>query len=108
MGLRKSNINAIRNEIKYTDWPNIFSNKSIDNVVEVFTNKLLSVAERHIPSKSITVNDNDNDCPWITSKVRAAINRNKRVYKMWVKRGKSLCDKHHVNAVQNETNKIIK
>ena len=75
-------------------------------MVDVFTNKLLLVAERHIPSKSITVND--KDCPWITSEVRAAINRNKRVYKKWVKRGKSLCDKHHVNAVQKETNKIIK
>ena len=26
---------------------------------------------------------------------------------MWVKRGKFLCAKYHVNAVQNETNKII-
>ena len=53
----KSYINAIRNEIKDTVWPNLLRNKSIDEIVEVFTNKLVLAAERHIPSKMITVND---------------------------------------------------
>ena len=75
MGLRKSDINAIRNEIKGTNWSDLFRNKSIDEMVDAFTNKLLLVTERHIPSKSITVND--KDCPWISSDVKAAINRNK-------------------------------
>ena len=55
------------------------SGKSIDEMVDVFTKKVLSVAESYIPSKYITVNDKES--PWITSDVRAAINRNKRVYK---------------------------
>ena len=75
-------------------------------MVDVFTKKLLLVADRHIPSKYITVNDKES--PWITPAVRAAINRNKRVYKKWVIRGKSPTGKHQVNVVQNEHNKIIK
>ena len=74
-------------------------------MVEIFTNKVLLVAERSIPSKYITVN---KECPWVTDRVIAAINRNKRVYKLWLKRGKSWSSKRHVNALQNETNKIIK
>ena len=88
------------------DWRNVFRDKSVDEMVEVFTNKVLLIAEQNIPSKFITVNDKES--PWITSTVSSAINRNKRVYKMWVKRGKSVRDKHHVNVVQHETNKIIK
>ena len=98
--------NAIRNEIKDFDWLTVLRNQSIDEMVEIFTNKVLLVAEINIPSKYITVND--KECPWVTDSVRAAINRNKRVYKLWLKRGKSPSRKHHVNAVQNETNKIIK
>ena len=48
------------------------------------------------------------ESPWVTSIVRMAINRNKRVYKKWIQRGRISADKHHVNVVQKQTNKIIK
>ena len=103
----KSDVNAIRDEIRNTDWIYIFRYKSIDEIVEVFTDNLLLIAERFIPFKYINVND--KECPWITSDVRAEqINRNKRIYKKWVKRGKSMNDKCCVNDIQYETNKIIK
>jgi hypothetical protein len=44
----------------------------------------------------------------VTPIVRTAINRNKRVYKKWIQRGRISADKHHVNVVQKKTNKIIK
>ena len=50
----------------------------------------------------------DKESPWVTPDVKAAINRNKRIYRNWIKRGKIECDKPYVNAMQRETNKIIK
>jgi hypothetical protein len=44
----------------------------------------------------------------VTPVVRAAINRNKRVYKKWIQRGRQRIDKHQVNLVQKQTNNIIK
>ena len=66
----------------------LFLGKSIDEMVEILTVNLLHFAENRIPSKTITVND--RECPWVTPEVRAAINRNKRVYKKWVKRGRDM------------------
>ena len=39
------------------------------------------------------------ECPWVTPEVRAAINRNKMVYKKWVKRGRDREGKRQVNLI---------
>ena len=102
----KSDINAIRNDVRCTNWFNVFKGLNVDEMIDIFTDKLLHIADSHIPSKVITVDDKES--PWVTPEVRCAIIRNKRIYKNWIKRGKIVDDKPHVNAVQLETNKIIK
>ena len=72
----------------------------------VFTDALLNIISHHIPNKIITVND--KDAPWITSKVKSAIQRNYRVHRKWVKRGRILEDHANVRDVQNATNKLIR
>ena len=97
---------SIRNHVLLTDWLKLFGGKSIDEMTDIFTNKLVNIAKSHIPSKTITVDD--KDAPWISAEVRTAIRKNKRVYKTWVQRGKIMSDKNHVNSVQKDTNRIIK
>ena len=79
----KCDLNSIRKEINNTDCLNLFRYKSIHEMVNDFTEIMLKIADSHIPSRFITVNDKES-----SSEVRTVINKNKRVYKSWVKRGK--------------------
>ncbi len=74
-------------------------------MVEAFTKIFLEIAERHVPSKIITVYD--KDAPWITDTVKTAIRRNKRVYRKWAKNGRNKEEKNKINRIQNETNILI-
>ena len=102
----KSDLMGIRNDVNNMDWINLFSNKTVDEMTEILTDRLTCIANNHIPNRLITVNDKES--PWVTPEVRAAIKRNKRTYKNWVKRGKIQVDKPNVNSMQAKTNKIIK
>ena len=74
-------------------------------MAETFTSMFLEIAQKHVPSKIITVCD--KDAPWITDEVKTAIRRNKRVYRKWVKKGRIKEEKNKINRIQNETNSII-
>jgi hypothetical protein len=65
----------------------------------------LEIAQKHVPSKIITVCD--KDAPWITDEVKTAIRRNKKVYRKWVKKGRIKEEKNKINRIQNETKSII-
>ena len=49
----------LKQEIEMTNWWEIFRNKSVDKMVNSFTEKILEIAQKHIPSKTITVCDKD-------------------------------------------------
>lgn len=97
---------SFKNDIRATDWHGLFFNKSVDQMVDCFTNTFLDLAKKHIPCKIITVSE--KDAPWVTASVKTAINRNKRVYRKWVRRGRDPDGKREVNKIQNDTHKIIK
>ena len=82
----KGNQREFRNELGSKNWAQIFSNKTVNQMAEAFTSTFLGIAQKHVPSKIITVCD--KDAPWITDEVKTAIRRNKRVYRKWLKKGR--------------------
>ena len=66
-------------KFQHTNWDRLFGHKSVDEMGNLFTETFLQIVNRHIPSRDITVDD--KDAPWVTLKVKAAIGRNKSVYK---------------------------
>ena len=75
---KKGDVASIRRDVQKTNWPYIFLDKNVDEMTEIFTDKILSIAGIHIPSKIITVDD--KEAPWVSPTARAAIKRNIRVY----------------------------
>ena len=67
----KSNILSIRNSLKETNWPSMFEGLSVDQRVELFTNRLHSTIKENIPSRVLSFNDKDP--PWITRQIKTAI-----------------------------------
>ena len=80
-----------------TGWMWIFSNKDLNEMVEIFKNRFLDLAKLYIPCKEITISD--KDAPWMTPEVKCAIKRNKRIYNKWLKNGRKNDDKATINQV---------
>ena len=74
----QANVHSIKNSIGSTDWEELFAGKSVDDMVSILTDKLLSIMSDNIPNKVVTVHDKDP--PWVTSEVKSAIKRNRRVF----------------------------
>ena len=102
---QKANVPRITDELSNLNWFALFENKSVDEMVSVFTNYFLSIMSNNIPNKVITVND--KDAPWITPEVKTALRKNYRAYKKWKIKGKPPEGRIIVQNVQNETHSII-
>ena len=102
----QANLRNISNDLNMIDWGTAFSNMDIDEMVNYFSEKFMSIISKNIPNKTVTCSD--KDAPWITPDVKSAIKRNYRVYRKWVKKGRITSDKGNVRSVQNETNRFIK
>ena len=74
----KSNILSIRNSLE-TKWPSMFERLSVDQRVELSTNRLHSTIKANIRSRVLSFNDKDP--PWITRQVKTAIKRKHRVFR---------------------------
>ena len=88
-----------------TNWSSLFTDKSPDEMVDLFQDKLKAIMASHIPNKIKTFNE--RDAPWITPEVKTAIRKNKRVFKKWSANGRQSGDRSIVTNTQRETNKKI-
>ena len=68
------------------NWPDIFANLDVNQMVEAYTNIVLDAARAHIPHKCVTISD--KDAPWITNSVKNAIKKT-RLVKKWKANGKN-------------------
>ena len=101
----QTNTPLLRRTLSMVDWDFCFRDASVDEMVSIFSDKLLSAVSLCIPNSLKTMRD--KDAPWITSKARTAIRRNHRVYKNWKDRGKPAQGRPYVKEVQNSTSKVI-
>ena len=82
----QANVPSIKNNIGSVNWEELFAGRSVDDMVSILTDKLLSIMSDNIPNKIITVND--KDAPWVTPEVKRSIKRNRRVFDRWKGRGR--------------------
>ena len=101
----QANVPSIKNNIGSVNWEELFDGRSVDDMVSILTDKLLSIMSDNIPNKIITVND--KDAPWVTPEVKGAIKRNRRVFDRWKGRGRPEGGRALVQEVQIETNSVI-
>ena len=101
----KANVPSIKNNLVSCNWADLFAGRSVDDMVSIFTDKLLSVMSNNIPNNIITVND--KDAPWVTPEVKCAIKRNHKTFSTWKSRGRPDGGRASVQKVQVETNSII-
>jgi exonuclease III len=101
----KANVPRITEELSNLNWIALFENKSVDEMVSIFTDSFLSIMTSNITNKFITIND--KDAPWVTPEVKTALRKNSRTYKKWKNKGKTPEGRLIVQQVQTETHSII-
>ena len=96
----------IRADLRQVNWHELFFNLKVSEKCLLFTYVFLDIMRNDILSKIITCNC--KDAAWITPETKTAINRNSRVYKKWVRRGRTLGELDKVRDVRNVTSKFIR
>ena len=103
---KSAKTDQIRANLRQVNWHELFSNLNVNEKCLLFTDVFLDIMKNNILNKIITCNY--KDAAWITPEIKTAINRNSRVYKKWVRRGRVLGELDKVRDVRNVTNKLIR
>ena len=101
----KANIPTIRNCLKETNWLSVFQDLNVDQMVEVFANKLFRILKANIPSRVLSINDKDP--PWITRQVKAVVKRKRRVFRKFMNSGRKQEDWENFKITRNRTSRIV-
>ena len=67
----KANVECIKKSIESVNWEVIFSNKSVDKQVSVFSETLVNIFSNFTPDKLLTFDDRDP--PWMNDFVKSKI-----------------------------------
>ena len=83
------------------EWNELFSNvEEVDEMVTIFTEKILSIARESIPTKIVTIRGNDKH--WFNSNIRKAIRIRDRLRKKSIKSKKET----DINKYKKQRNKV--
>jgi len=96
---------AIKFQLANIPWEYLFSNKSLDDMVNVFSQTFLNIINSNIPSKIITCND--KDAPWVNSSVKNLMRKNRKLYSEWNSNGRQPARRNRVKQHQLKTEKAI-
>ena len=64
-------LNVLKKSIESVNWELIFSNKSVDKQVSIFSETLVNIFSNFTPDKLVTFDDRDR--PWINDFVKSKI-----------------------------------
>ena len=92
-------------ELNSIDWLSKFSEMGPEEMTTAFTNEIYSIVSAYIPNKVIKFNDKDP--PWITNAVKTAMKRKKRLYKNFIRRGRSQEDWELFKMARNDSSKLV-
>ena len=80
----KIDVDKFSNMLNAIEWNELFSNvEEVDEMVTIFTEKILSIARESIPTKIVTIRGNDKH--WFNSNIRKAIRIRDRLRKKSIK-----------------------
>ena len=101
----KANVPEIRRCVNDTDWQDLLNGLNPGDMAAKFTEISLKILSPHIPNKNIKIND--KDAPWITPELKSAIKRKHRMFRKYVRRGRSHEDWKTGKESQAENSKQI-
>ena len=76
---------SINRAINAIEWYDLFANKPVESQVSVLNNLLLNIRSNYIPYKTVLCDDNDP--PWMTNGIRAAIKMKNNACKEYIRSG---------------------
>ena len=102
----KANENFIRRSLLKVDWTTALSNLHVNDQVKFLTSFILNVFDNFVPNKTVIFKDKDP--PWMNNKIRQLCQNKAKVYKTYVKRGRTDVDKENLrNITKFSANLII-
>ncbi|KAK3106293.1 hypothetical protein FSP39_017122 [Pinctada imbricata] len=95
----------MRDEISTTDWSFLNDGNDIDNTVSLFSDKLKTIMNKHIPRKEVTIRPLDK--AWFNSEIRREIRHRDRLRKIYRRTGKT-SDRVKYKNQRNKVNNMKK
>ena len=83
----------------------MFSNKSVNQQVIVFSQTVMNVFSTFVPNKFVTFNDRDP--PWMTSNIKDKVNYWNNIYREYLKKGKQQVDYIKLQNTIKELSELI-
>ena len=78
----RGNYHDFSTELTNTDWQTLKDN-NVDKYAENITERIIALANKHIPNKLITVRKSDP--PWLTTNIKKLLRKKKRLYDKYKK-----------------------
>ena len=102
----KADFTKISRVLSEVEWIDLLNGNNAENMCNVFTNKLQSVVEKHVPMVRKRLN-NINRPSWMNNEIQQIIGRKRRAYKVY-KRSNADCDSREYNDVKRRCKGLIK
>ena len=83
----------------------MFSNKSVNQQVIIFSQTVMNVFSNFVPNKFVTFNDRDP--PWMTSNIKDKVNYWNNIYREYLKKGKQQVDYIKLQNTIKELSELI-
>ena len=83
----------------------MFSCKNVHQQVHIFNKTIINIFSNFIPNKLVTFDDKDH--PWMTEKLKEKIKQKHKVYRDYLKNGKTEADYMYVHHAITEVSQLI-
>ena len=102
----RANINAIRQAVSSVDWDRAFNSLNIDERVKFLTECVLNVFYNFVPNKVITIRRKGT--LWMTLEIKRMILEKAKIYRCYVKHGRSIADYQILHDITSKCKSAIK
>ena len=96
---------SIHSDLQAINWHTRFDALGSEEMTEVFTASIYATLTSCIHNR--VVKCCDKDPPWITPRIKTAIKRKQKVYRIFCQRGRRDQDLNYVKNFRNETSRMI-
>ena len=105
-GFSRASINAIMQAVNSVDWDRAFNGLNIDERVRFLTECVLNDFYNFVPNKVITIRSKDT--LWMTPEIKRMILEKAKIYRRYVKHGRSIADYQILRDITSRCNSAIK
>ena len=102
---KRGDVNAITTAINQVGWKFMFSGKNIHQQVNIFNKTVINIFSNFIPNRLVTFDDKGP--PWMTEKLKEKIKWKHKVYRDYLKNGKTEADYMYANHAITEISQLI-